>query len=149
MVTVYNQGLRILKWDPYSKVHGSNMGPTWVLSAPGGPIIGPMSFALGDVPATKIYVTGCDSLISLHFEMRVCFKVPSFTRECCVLCLIGFFCRGGGDYAISSLLILMMFLLLLMFSRVALQALGFTTTQSMRPALHVESASWGEFHWSV
>ena len=26
---------------PDSKVHGANIGPTWVLSAPGGPHVGP------------------------------------------------------------------------------------------------------------
>ena len=31
---------------PDSKVHGANMGPTWVLSAPGGPHEGLMNFAL-------------------------------------------------------------------------------------------------------
>ena len=29
-----------------SKVHGANTGPTWVLSAPGGPHIGPMNLAI-------------------------------------------------------------------------------------------------------
>ena len=33
---------------PDSKVHVVNMGPTWVLSAPGGPHIGPMSLAIRD-----------------------------------------------------------------------------------------------------
>ena len=28
--------------DPDSKVHGANMGPTWVLPAPDGPHVGPM-----------------------------------------------------------------------------------------------------------
>ena len=32
--------------NPDSKVHGANMGPTWVLSAPDGPHIGPMSLAI-------------------------------------------------------------------------------------------------------
>ena len=31
---------------PDSKVHGANMGPTWVLSAPDGPHVGPMNLAL-------------------------------------------------------------------------------------------------------
>ena len=31
---------------PDSKVHGANMGPTWVLSAPDGPPVGPLSFAI-------------------------------------------------------------------------------------------------------
>ena len=34
---------------PDSKVHGANMGPTWVLSAPDGPLVGPMNLAIRDV----------------------------------------------------------------------------------------------------
>ena len=30
------------------KVHGANTGPTWVLSAPGGPHIGPMNLVIGE-----------------------------------------------------------------------------------------------------
>ena len=32
---------------PDSKVHGANMGPTWVLSAPDGPHVGPMNLLSG------------------------------------------------------------------------------------------------------
>ena len=32
--------------SPDSKVHGANMGPTWALSAPGGPHVGPMNLAI-------------------------------------------------------------------------------------------------------
>ena len=35
--------------NPYSKVHGANMGPTWVLSAPDGPHVGPMNLAIMEV----------------------------------------------------------------------------------------------------
>ena len=31
---------------PDSKVHGANMGPTWVLSAPCGPHVGPMNLTI-------------------------------------------------------------------------------------------------------
>ena len=31
---------------PDSKVHGANMGPTWVLSGPDGPHVGPMNLAI-------------------------------------------------------------------------------------------------------
>ena len=31
---------------PDSKVHGANMGPTWVLSAPDGPHVGPMNVVI-------------------------------------------------------------------------------------------------------
>ena len=34
---------------PDSKVHVAHIGPTWVLSAPGGPHIGPMNLAIRDV----------------------------------------------------------------------------------------------------
>ena len=34
---------------PDSKVHGANMGPTWVLSAPDGPHVCPMNLAIRDV----------------------------------------------------------------------------------------------------
>ena len=33
---------------PDSKVHGDNMGSTWVLSAPDGPHVGPMNLAIRD-----------------------------------------------------------------------------------------------------
>ena len=35
-----------LKIYPDSKIHGANMGPTWVLSAPDGPHVGPMNLAI-------------------------------------------------------------------------------------------------------
>ena len=31
---------------PDIKLHGANMGPTWVLSAPDGPHVGPMNIAI-------------------------------------------------------------------------------------------------------
>ena len=34
------------KTPPDSKVHDANMGPTWVLSSPGGPHVGPMNLAI-------------------------------------------------------------------------------------------------------
>ena len=33
---------------PDSKVHGANMGPTWVRQDPGGPHVGPMILAIWD-----------------------------------------------------------------------------------------------------
>ena len=37
------------KNTPDNKVHGANMGPTWVLSAPDGPHDGPMILAIWDI----------------------------------------------------------------------------------------------------
>ena len=34
---------------PDSKARGANMGPTWVLSAPDGPHVGPMNLAIRDI----------------------------------------------------------------------------------------------------
>ena len=36
----------LIKMAPDNKVHGANMGPTWVLSAPDGPHDGPMNLAI-------------------------------------------------------------------------------------------------------
>ena len=38
--------------SPDSKIHGSDMGPTWVLSAPDGPHVGPMNLAIRDTVST-------------------------------------------------------------------------------------------------
>ena len=35
--------------SPYGEVHGANMGPTWVLSAPDGPHVGPMNLVTESV----------------------------------------------------------------------------------------------------
>ena len=38
---------------PDSKVHGANMGPTWNLSAPDGPHVGPMNLAMGIITQVR------------------------------------------------------------------------------------------------
>ena len=46
------------KWLGYpdSKVHGANMGPTWVLSAPDGPHVGPMNLAIRVALLLYLYI---------------------------------------------------------------------------------------------
>ena len=44
----------VIYWNGFctisdSNVHGANMGPTWVLSAPDGPHVGPINLAIRDV----------------------------------------------------------------------------------------------------
>ena len=39
---------------PNSNVHGTNMGSTWVLSAPDGPHVGPMNLAISDITKVSI-----------------------------------------------------------------------------------------------
>ena len=43
-----------IHYDPDSKIHGANMGPTWVLSAPDGLHVGPMKLAIREIPS-QIY----------------------------------------------------------------------------------------------
>ena len=44
--------------SPDSKVHGANMGPTWVLSAPDGPHVGPMNLAIRVLSIGSIQLNG-------------------------------------------------------------------------------------------
>ena len=51
---------------PESKVHGANMGPTWVLSAPDGPHVGPMNLAIrGLILLFGIFSSSYDNIIGL------------------------------------------------------------------------------------
>ena len=45
---------------PDSKVHGANMGPTWVLSAPDGPHVDPMNLAIRDILQGHLLPTQID-----------------------------------------------------------------------------------------
>ena len=45
--------------NPDSKVHGANMGPTWVLSAPDGPHVGPINLAIREQWRSNFGQTGC------------------------------------------------------------------------------------------
>ena len=53
---------------PDSKVHGANMGPTWILSVPGGPHVGPMNLAIRDELLCTVWglVMKCYMLYVLH-----------------------------------------------------------------------------------
>ena len=54
--------------SPGSKIHGANMGPTWVLSSPGGPHVGPMKLAIWVDVASVIVLAA--SLTAGHVEGR-------------------------------------------------------------------------------
>ena len=45
----------ILFTNPDSKIHGATMGPTWDLSAPDGPHVGPMNLAIRESMLSNIY----------------------------------------------------------------------------------------------
>ena len=44
-------------FNPDSKVHGANMGPTWVLLAPDGPHVGPMNLAIMEYISMQEHAT--------------------------------------------------------------------------------------------
>ena len=48
------------KTYPDSKVHGANKGPTWVLSAPDGPHVGPMDLAIRVSMSWHHKIVSCD-----------------------------------------------------------------------------------------
>ena len=56
---------------PDSKVHGTNMGPTWVLSARDGPHVGPMNLAIEDAFKYHIMV---DILCRPQCVNHICFS---------------------------------------------------------------------------
>ena len=62
---VWNIGIcgKPVRLHPDSKVHGANMGPTWVLSAPDGPHVGPMNLAIRVVICEKVNIMDADGLI--------------------------------------------------------------------------------------
>ena len=60
MVSMSCRDYVLLDHFPDSKVHGTNVGAPWVLSAPDGPHVGPMNLAIRvsfGVPWTKISIT--------------------------------------------------------------------------------------------
>ena len=55
-----------MEFIPDSKVHVTNMGPTWVLSAPDGPRVGPMNIAIRDgISGLKIQLFGTQINITI------------------------------------------------------------------------------------
>ena len=57
--------------NPDSKVHGANMGPTWVLSAPNGPHVGLMNLAIrGTLGFQWFFIELCWWQSYLHQAMR-------------------------------------------------------------------------------
>ena len=49
IITWKIMNIYISMYNPDRQVHGANMGPTWVLSAPDGPHVGPMNLAMKEV----------------------------------------------------------------------------------------------------
>ena len=60
---------------PNSKVHGANMGPTWDLSAPDGPHVGPMNLAIR-VVIRRSMLDRCETF---HL-IRICWQYLCIVR---------------------------------------------------------------------
>ena len=70
---IIGTNIKVPHYCPDSKVHGANMGPTWVLSAPDGPHVGPMN------PA--IMVALCEWLMDSPHQRSVMQKVTMSWRH--------------------------------------------------------------------
>ena len=77
---------------PDSKVHGANMGPTWVLSDPGAPHVGPINLALrahlNITNYAKLFSIGLSALSAQLYFMLIntwvawdSFILPSAAQE--------------------------------------------------------------------
>ena len=63
---------------PDSNVHGANMGPTWVLSAPDGPHIGPMNLAIKVSTLLNLNICEISPLYAINY--RVYFMIQTVLR---------------------------------------------------------------------
>ena len=58
------------RYIPDNIVHGANMGPIWVLSAPDGPHVGPMNFAIWDANDQLCSSLGTGGLCRIPMWLR-------------------------------------------------------------------------------
>ena len=61
-----------------SKVHVANIGPTWVLAAPGGPHVGPMNLAISASPSTARWKFGL--LDSIQYLVNGIIRSPPVNK---------------------------------------------------------------------
>ena len=66
-----------------SKVHGTNMGPTWVLSAPDGPHVGPMNLAIrvNSIPMTNKRSFRIPEFVEMSIRQRLCESVQKHVLQ--------------------------------------------------------------------
>ena len=76
-----------IHYIPDIKLHGANMGLTWVLSARDGPHVGPMNLAIRDVFVSRVSVIGVLPLSLLVF-MQCRATVGLWYQESVVSCQI-------------------------------------------------------------
>ena len=64
---------------PDSKIHGANMGPTWVLSAPGGPHVRPINLVI-KVLSLKEWRNSSEKVFLLSVWMG--FEIDRLVQDC-------------------------------------------------------------------
>ena len=69
------------KMDQESKVHGVNMGPIWVLSAPDGPHVGPMNLAIRGCHSPDFAKCIINMLILSHLHILLSAWLPPNTSN--------------------------------------------------------------------
>ena len=68
--------LPLVSFFPDSKVHGANMGPTWVLSAPDEPHVGPTNFGI------SVHLQNLNFIImGLEMELSQLIQVKGILRK--------------------------------------------------------------------
>ena len=59
LTTGLDVNMNKVRWPPDYKVHGANMGPTWVLSAPCGPMLAPWILLSGGAKCDLLFCDIC------------------------------------------------------------------------------------------
>ena len=72
-VFILRSEIRLLENTPDSKPHRVNMRPTWILSAPAGPHVGPMNLALEDHHCRQLAVIRMLNCLSIDKEKIECY----------------------------------------------------------------------------
>ena len=85
---------------PDSKVHGANMGPTWALSAPDGPMLAQWTLLSGLLPTLYLdlvhRLTSILAWISKHMSRKVWVEIIIYSQTSTVLI--------GGHFAYTDYL---------------------------------------------
>ena len=87
---LYERRLLVMDMFSDSKVHGDNKGPTWVLSAPDRPHIGPMNLAIRVITSKwnwDVMIHDCFKII-IHCSAVVTFRQSHYLLHLHYLCNI-------------------------------------------------------------
>ena len=69
---------------PDNKVHRANMGPTWVLSAPDGPHVGPMNLAIRVSNLWVPIFNMLSSIMRIYSQLEICHAAAKTYTTCLI-----------------------------------------------------------------